>query len=400
MSTFRGNNLRFEIHGTSHSEQMSVKVYGLPSGEKVDLKELADFMARRAPGRNELTTARREKDEVHVVSGLTDGVLDGNVFCAFIKNNDARKEDYVNLKHIPRPGHADFAAWMKFGLDYDMSGGGEFSGRMTAMLCVAGGIALQLLKRRGIEISTETDVSSEDILRAKAEGDSVGGHIKCRICGVPAGLGYAGTEGLESLISSLIFGVPAVKEISFGKTALRGSENNDAFIIRDGKVVTATNRHGGILGGISTGMPIEFTVLVKPAPSIAKEQRSVNLDTMECVSVSVGGRHDSCIVPRAMPVVEACAAIAILDVMLTDWGRSGLAAYRREIDFVDREIEALLNRRMKLSQEIADFKAGQGLPTLDKAREEKLLRMHSEYADVFREIMRISREKQEERRNG
>ena len=400
MSKFRGNNLSFETFGSSHAEKLSIVVRGLPAGEIIDLAELQSFMARRAPGQSELTTARIEKDEVHFISGLDGNALNGKPLCTEILNENVRSSDYVNLKHIPRPGHADFAAWQKFGLEHNMAGGGEFSGRMTALTCVLGGIALQILGRRGIKISTECDVRAEEILAAKAEGDSIGGHIFCRIEGVPAGLGGAGTEGLESLIASLIFGIPAVKEISFGSTKMRGSENNDAFIIRDGKVVTATNNHGGILGGISTGMPIEFTVTVKPTPSISKEQKSVDLDQMEPVTITVHGRHDPCIIPRAMPVVEACAAIALLDVMLTDWDNGSLADMRRQIDNIDAEIHELLDKRMGISSEIADYKEMHSLPTLDSMREQEILDRYPEYADVFREIMRLSRQKQEEKRNG
>ena len=400
MSKFKGNNLRFEITGSSHAEEISIEAYGLPVGEAVDTDELQRFLNRRAPGNSELTSQRKESDVPRFVCGVQDGKTSGKLV-AVIPNTDVRKSDYVNLKHIPRPGHADFAAWQKFGLEHDMSGGGEFSGRMTAPLCVLGGIAIQILNRRGIEICTESDVSAEEILKAKAEGDSLGGHIRCRMTGVPAGLGSAGTEGLESLVSSLIFGIPAVKEIRFGNIKMRGSENNDAFIVRDGKVVTESNHHGGILGGISTGMPIEFTVLVKPTPSIANEQRSVNLDTMEPVTISINGRHDPCIVTRAMPVVEACAAIAILDVMLTDWNSHSIADFRSSIDCIDTEIEALLDKRMEICREIAEYKAAHGLPTLDADREaQKLEQISPEYREIFKDVMRLSRQLQEEHRHG
>lgn len=401
MSRFNGNNLRFEIYGASHAEKIGIRASGLPAGEAVDMAALRAFLLRRAPGNSPISTSRREADEPVFLSGICESKTDGTELCAEIINNDVRKSDYVNLNHIPRPGHADFAAWQKLGLEHDMSGGGEFSGRMTAPLCILGGIAKQILARRGIEISADAIVNEADIVSAKESGDSVGGEIKCRVSGVPSGLGSAGTEGLESLISSLVFGIPAVKEIRFGDTKMRGSENNDAFVVKDGKVVTETNHHGGILGGISTGMPIEFSILIKPTPSIALEQNSVSLDTMESVKISVGGRHDPCIVPRAVPVAEACAAIAILDVMLTCWDIISLGNYRSRIDSIDAEIQRLLDKRTEICCDIADYKAANGLPTLDASREEqKLAKISPEYKEIFREIMRASREKQEERRNG
>ncbi len=401
MSRFNGSNIKFEIYGASHADKIGIRAFGLPADEAVGMDSLRAFLSRRAPGSSELSTSRKEADEPVFISGLTGGRTDGGVLCAEIRNTDVRKSDYVNLNHIPRPSHADFSAWQKFGLEHDMSGGGEFSGRLTAPLCILGGIAKQILARRGIEVSAEALVNEAEIISAKEKGDSVGGEIKCRIIGVPAGLGNAGTEGLESLISALIFGIPAVKEIRFGDTKMQGSENNDAFIVKDGKVVTETNHHGGILGGISTGMPIEFTVLVKPTPSIVMEQRSVKLDTMEPVKICISGRHDPCIVPRAVPVAEACAAIAILDVMLTDWDTISLDNFRSRIDSIDDEIQNLLRKRMEICCNIADYKAAHGIPTFDSARENaKLEAVSEEYKEIFREIMELSREKQEERRNG
>jgi len=400
MSRFNGSNLIFEICGASHSERISIEAYGLPVGEEIDLIELQSFLNRRAPANNELSSQRREADIPHFVSGLADGKTQGRLY-AYIENTDVCKEDYVNLNRIPRPGHADFAAWQKYGLSHDMSGGGEFSGRMTAPLCILGGMAKQILSRRGIEINAESMVSEDEILAAKNRGDSVGGEIFCRIEGAPAGLGGAGTEGLESLISALIFGIPAVKAVKFGEIKKFGSDNNDSFEVVGGKVVTKTNNHGGILGGISTGMPIEFTVTVKPTPSIAIEQDTVNLDTLEPDKITVGGRHDPCIVPRAVPVVEACAAIAILDIMLTNWELNSLEACRARIDCLDRELVELLGKRMAVSASVAEYKAAHSLPVLDETREaEKLSSVPAEYREVFKEIMSASRRKQEAHRNG
>lgn len=326
MSRFNGSILSFEIFGASHAAEIGICAEGLPAGESVDIEALRVFLKRRAPGSSELTTPRKEADEPVFLSGLSGGCTNGEPLRAVIKNTNVRSSDYANIRHLPRPGHADFCAWVKYGLDFDMSGGGPFSGRLTAPMCILGGICLQILGRRGIRISSravsiggKTEALSDEILRAKADGDSVGGVIECRIDGFPAGYGGELFDGMEGLISRLIFAIPAVKGIEFGAgfaaTKLRGSENNDPFIVKDGHVLTEGNNHGGILGGISTGMPIIFRVAIKPTPSIAKPQRSVDLDTMEPAELTIKGRHDPCIVPRALPVVEAAAAIAALDLI-------------------------------------------------------------------------------------
>ena len=266
------------------------------------------------------------------------------------RNGDVRSQDYEPLRTTPRPGHADFTAQVKYGGAQDAAGGGHFSGRLTAPLCIAGGICLQLLAREGITVISRiasiagvadegeltgstaekdfpvvSDVRGEEmraaIEAARTEGDSVGGVIECAVLGVPAGLGDPMFDGMENRIAAVVFGIPAVKGIEFGAgfaaAAMRGSENNDAFALQDGRVVTKTNHCGGILGGITTGMPISFRAAVKPTPSIAREQESVDLDTMQIVKLRVGGRHDPCIVPRAMPCVEAAAAIAVYDALLS-----------------------------------------------------------------------------------
>lgn len=324
-----GDNIRVTVFGASHASEVGVTVEGIPAGERIDLERLRAFLARRAPGQSELATGRKEPDEPEFLSGLADGVTDGSPLKAVIRNTDVRRQDYEAIRTIPRPGHADYTAWVKYGDEADRSGGGRFSGRMTAPLCIAGGICIQLLEKEGViiraravEIGGETDQAAmEDAIRAaKADGDSVGGVVECVIDGLSAGLGDALWDGLESRIAQIVFGIPAVKGVEFGvgfaAARLRGSENNDAFTVENGKIVTKTNHCGGILGGISTGMPLVFRAAFKPTPSIAKEQESVDLSTMQETRLRVTGRHDPCVVPRAIPVVEAAAAIALYDAML------------------------------------------------------------------------------------
>ncbi len=347
MSFEFGEKIKISIFGRSHSEEIGVTIDGLPKDFKIDEEKLSSFMLRRAPGRDKFSTSRKEPDKVEITSY--------EPLRAIIRNTNKRSNDYDNLKGIPRPGHADFAAYSKYGIDYNMEGGGEFSGRLTAPLCIAGGICKQILEEKGIYIGAHissivnieddrfspTAVNKNDfvdkkdfpvindakgeemqkeILAAKSEGDSVGGTIECAITGIPAGVGNTFFGGWESAISSAIFAIPAVKGIEFGRgfesSTLRGSENNDAFIIKNKNVATETNNHGGILGGISSGMPIIFTVAFKPTPSIAKEQKSVSLSKMEETSLVINGRHDPCIVKRAVPCVEAAAAIVAANMIL------------------------------------------------------------------------------------
>ena len=350
MSSSFGENIRVSIFGQSHSGAIGVTVDGLPAGEKIDLAQLQRFLDRRAPGRNDYSTARREADVPEILCGLKDGLTCGAPLTAIIRNGDVRSQDYEVLRTTPRPGHADFTAQVKYGGAQDAAGGGHFSGRLTAPLCIAGGICLQLLAREGIVVISRiasiagvadegeltgstaekdfpvvSDARGEEmratIEAANTEGDSVGGVIECAVLGVPAGLGDPMFDGMENRIAAIIFGIPAVKGIEFGAgfaaAAMRGSENNDAFALQDGRVVTKTNHCGGILGGITTGMPIRFRTAIKPTPSIAHEQESVDLDTMQNVKLRVGGRHDPCIVPRAVPCVEAAAAIAVYDALLS-----------------------------------------------------------------------------------
>ena len=328
MSNSFGNKFRFTIFGQSHAPAVGVCIEGLPAGVKIDEEKLATFMARRAPG-GKHATARKEADEIEFLAGFADGVSCGAPVCAIIRNTNTRSSDYEYMRYIPRPGHADYTAMVKYGEARDFSGGGQFSGRLTAPLCIAGGIAKQMLEEKGISVSaqiqsigSETDEEKmyELIEAVCAEGDSIGGIISCRVEGVPAGLGEPMFDGLENRIAQAIFAIPAVKGIEFGAgfeaAQMRGSQCNDPFCMKDGKVLTEGNNHGGILGGISSGMPIEFRVAFKPTPSIAKEQRSVEMKSGENTTLSITGRHDPCIVLRAVPCVEAAAAVVIYDAIL------------------------------------------------------------------------------------
>lgn len=349
MSSSYGENLRVHIFGESHGPAVGVTVEGIPAGEAVDLAELQRFLDRRAPGRNAWSTPRKEADVPEFLSGLREGKTCGTPLTAILKSANTRSGDYDALRDVPRPGHADYTAWVKYGESRDSRGGGHFSGRLTAPLCVAGGICLQLLAREGITIisrvaaiggvrdegeltastaekafPTVSDSAGEAmrfaIAAARAEGDSLGGVIECAVLGLPAGLGDPMFDGMENRIAAAVFGVPAVKGIEFGAgfaaAGLRGSENNDAFSVENGRIITESNHCGGILGGITDGMPLVFRAAVKPTPSIARPQQSVNLTTGEIVPLTVTGRHDPCIVPRAVPCLEAAAAIAVYDALL------------------------------------------------------------------------------------
>ena len=356
MSSEFGNKLRVSIFGESHGPAIGVTVNGFPAGETVDTEKLQRFLSRRAPGNSALTTARKEADLPEFLSGIRDGVLTGTPFAALIRNTNQRSGDYSGFDDTPRPSHADYTARMKWNGAADMRGGGHFSGRLTAPLCIAGGIVLQILERRGIFIGAHLAAvgNAEDALyplyptkelfaqtaertfpvldpekgaameaeirNAAADGDSVGGLIECAAIGLPAGLGDPMFDGVESRMASVIFGIPGVKGVSVGSGSgcvqMRGSEHNDPFIIKDGKVRTASNRSGGILGGITNGMPLVMQVAMKPTASIAKKQTTVSLSEMGPAEIEIRGRHDPCIAVRAVPVVEAAAALVLLDLIL------------------------------------------------------------------------------------
>ena len=348
-SIWIGKRIRLSIFGQSHAEAIGMTLDGLPAGMNVDMDMLQRFLNRRAPGRSEWSTARREEDIPEFLCGLKDGLTCGAPLTAIIRNTNVRKKDYADLQTLPRPGHADFTAQLRYHGFQDTSGGGHFSGRLTAPLCIAGGVLLQELERRGISVAARivqigsvrddsafdgpvsekafpvsnggaAEKMTEAIRTAKAEGDSVGGVIECMITGFPGGVGDPFFDGLESRLSQMLFSIPAVKGVEFGAgfaaASLRGSENNDPFCVSpEGQIATVTNHAGGILGGITNGMPIVFRLAVKPTPSIAMEQQSVNLESMKTQTLQIRGRHDPCIVPRAVPVAEAAAAIVLFDLL-------------------------------------------------------------------------------------
>ena len=354
MSSTYGEKIKISVFGESHGGGIGVVIDGLPAGEAIDFDAVLAQMARRAPGRNKTATPRKESDLPRVLSGMLGDVLTGAPLCAVIENTNTRSQDYGDLLAKPRPGHSDYTAYIKYHGANDIRGGGHFSGRITAPLVFAGAVCRQLLERRGIQIAAHIqsvgsihdkpfdpvavpsalikrlsassfaliDESAEEPVRAEIEAarlaqDSVGGTIECAVTGLPAGVGEPMFDGLEGAIAKAVFGVPAVKGIEFGAgfalAAMRGSRANDAFCYQNGHVVTETNHCGGILGGIANGMPLIFRCAVKPTPSISQPQKTVDLQTGENTVLTIHGRHDPCIVPRAVPVIEAVTALAIIN---------------------------------------------------------------------------------------
>lgn len=353
-----GKNIEVSIFGGSHEPEIGVTITGLPRLTAFDMIELQSFLSRRAPGNSPFATSRKEPDQalpgegVQVIDNLA--IITERSATFVIKNTNTRSGDYKNLRDIPRPGHADYTAYIKYKGELNMAGGGPFSARMTAPLCIAGGIALQLLRQYGVKIGAhiasigdiqdetldpmcpsgprQTDFPvlspaagqkmQEAILAAKQQGDSIGGVVEVYAKGMPPGFGGPMYDGAESVLAPIFFGIPAVKGVEFGAgfsaSRLCGSQNNDAFRIRDGKVVTETNNHGGILGGITSGMPIIARLAFKPTPSIVQEQRSVSLSKRENTTLSITGRHDPCVVLRAVPICEAALAIGLLDMIMEE----------------------------------------------------------------------------------
>ncbi len=352
-----GNKLKVTVFGQSHAPAIGCVIGGLPAGFAPDMDRVAAFMARRAPGQNAWSTPRKEGDTPEVLSGLVDGRTCGAPVAMVIHNGDQHSRDDSGLKRTPRPSHADYTAIIKYGENYDIRGGGQFSGRLTAPLCFAGAFALQLLEQRGITVAAHIGqienivdappdfaaVKREDlevllhkpfpvfddtagmnmrqaIEAARMEQDSVGGVIRCLVLGLPAGVGEPMFGGVENRLAAALFGIPAVRGVSFGTgfaaAGMRGSVHNDPFIMEDGRVRTRTNHAGGVLGGITSGMPLVVNIAVKPTASISREQETVDLETKENSPLVIHGRHDPCIVPRAVPVAEAVTALMVLDMML------------------------------------------------------------------------------------
>lgn len=356
MSSCFNGGVKVSIFGESHGRGIGVVIDNLPAGEEIDLDKIGEFMARRAPKKDGTSTTRNEKDLPEIMSGLFEGKTTGTPLCAVIFNSDQHSGDYGNISHIARPAHADYTGFLRYKGANDPRGGGHFSGRLTAPLCFAGAVCAQILEHRGITTGAHIErikdvfdnkfdpvnVNAEQlnavksgfpVISAKAEEkmreiinaarmnlDSVGGIIECAAVGFPAGIGSPMMDGLENIISRLVFAIPAVKGIEFGNgffcADIFGSENNDEFVIENGKIVTKTNNHGGILGGISSGMPIIFRAAFKPTPSISRPQNSVDFKEMTEAELVIKGRHDPCVVVRAVPCVESAMNIALLSALI------------------------------------------------------------------------------------
>ena len=323
--------MNYTIFGESHGPAIGVTLTGVPAGLELDLDFIRAELARRRPGQNALSTARNEADEPEILSGVFEGKTTGTPLCAVIRNSDTRSKDYSQLKVCPRPSHGDYAGSVRYDGCNDYRGGGHFSGRLTAPLVFAGAVAKLILRGRGVEVAAHISMVGgmenptpeqveEIVLSAKAEGDSVGGAIACAVTGLPAGCGAPDFGcNVEGIFSQHLFAVPAVKAVAFGAgfgfAHMRGSQANDPFYMDGGTVKTRTNHAGGVNGGITNGMPVTFEVAIRPTPSISQEQDTVNLETGENTKLVINGRHDPCIVHRAVPVIEAAAALAACDVL-------------------------------------------------------------------------------------
>ena len=353
MSSFFGQHLQLALFGQSHGEAIGITMDGFPAGMTIDMDRLAAEMQRRAPGQSSLTTPRKEADVPEILSGVLNGRTTGQPICAIIRNTNTRSKDYGDGVDLVRPGHADYTGHVRYYGFEDWRGGGHFSGRLTAPIVFVGALCSQWLEQQGISIMshirrlgnvvddslmdyTHVDAAAlkkmhlpvlrkgldaemeAEATKVLSEQDSIGGVIECGISGLPAGLGAPFFDSVESVLSHLLFSVPAVKGVEFGEgfgfAALRGSQANDAFRMEDGKVVTVTNHSGGIQGGITNGMPVIFRCAVRATPSIGQIQQTVSLKTGENAELNIHGRHDPCILPRAVPVIEAMAAIGIMEL--------------------------------------------------------------------------------------
>lgn len=355
MSSVLGEKIKLSVFGESHGTAIGCVIDGFPCGVKIDTEAVEKEMARRAPGRDKTTTPRKEADTPKILSGVLNGVTTGAPIAMIIENTNTKSGDYSNIMSVPRPSHSDYAAYVKYSGNNDIRGGGHFSGRLTAPVVFAGAVAKQALAQKGIVIGAhisqigsvkddgfdKNNISKElllnlsqnyfatlgdkeelmrsEIEKARTDGDSVGGKIECAVVGVPAGVGGNMFSTVEGKLSYALFGVPAVKGVEFGTgfgfASAFGSSVNDGFEYKNGVVTTISNNNGGVTGGITNGAPIVFSVAIKPTPSISKPQKSVNLQTKENEELVINGRHDPCIVPRAVPVIEAVSALTILDLL-------------------------------------------------------------------------------------
>ena len=357
MSSVIGEKIKLSIFGESHGEVIGCVIDGLPAGIKIDMDAVYRDMARRAPGKDKTSTPRLEKDIPHILSGMLDSVTTGAPLAMVIENTNTKSGDYSNLLTVPRPSHSDYPAYVKFGGNNDIRGGGHFSGRLTAPLVFAGAVAKQILAQKGVTVGAHikqigsvcdamvnpncvsaqflnslsskafsvVDESVEELMRneiekARTDMDSVGGVIECFAVGLPVGLGGNMFDTVEGRLAAVLFGVPAVKGVEFGLgfdfADKNASEVNDEYAVQNGKIVTLSNNNGGVLGGMTNGAPLAVSVVIKPTPSIAKKQHSVNLQTMQNEELEIHGRHDPCIVVRAVPVIECAVALGLLDLMM------------------------------------------------------------------------------------
>lgn len=420
------NRLCVEIEGASHAPYVGVRVSGLPRNMRIDLDAVQAFVDKRR-AKDKGDTPRREPDKIEWVEGIRDGRVTGEVV-AHIANTNVRSGDYSAYNVTPRPSHADYAAKAKYGEDYDVAGGGAFSGRMTAPMCVAGAIAMQYLKRKHITVAggitrigkvasdslefdedgfpREREAMLREIEQAAAEHDSVGGEVTVVVKGVPAGWGDLMGDSLESRLSAGLFAVPAVKGVSFGSgfdlAAVRGSQANDPFAYRGRKVVTLSNHAGGINGGLANGQDIVIRVAFRPTPSIGLPQQTINLETKQNTIITVGGRHDACVVRRGQYAVLSAVALVIADVALQN-ERADIKTLREDINSIDHRMRALFEERMEVSVKVGEWKRERNQPVLVRSREEAVLRSRtkgmdalykSAWTDVMQDVMRASRLKQ------
>lgn len=357
MSSVIGEKIKVSIFGESHGEAIGCVIDGLPAGVKLDMDEIYKDMSRRAPGKDKTATPRLEKDIPHILSGVLDNVTTGAPLSMIIENTNTKSGDYANVQLVPRPSHSDYPAFVKYDGKNDIRGGGHFSGRLTAPLVFAGAVAKQILAQKGVTIGAHIsqignvkdsqvdynniskdmlesltnktfsviddsveNVMREEVEKARTSLDSVGGMIECFAIGLPVGVGGNMFDTVEGKLASILFGVPAVKGVQFGIgfdfASANASKVNDGYEIKDGKVATLSNNNGGVLGGMTSGAPLVLSVAIKPTPSISQPQKSVNLSTMENETLEIKGRHDPCIVPRAVPVIESAVALGLLDLMM------------------------------------------------------------------------------------